>query len=131
MIIDGKLKLLVRVLITGFAMFRFVTSSYAADAGRDCKGDVTVLFLANIDHGNGMTPDQAFEQLSPTWQGGEDEDEVDWGRLKRLIHLAYADRTYSQFGSESFATRMSNTCGTKNSFDPFNWNGKFPPGYSH
>lgn len=75
--------------------------------------------------------DGALATYTGAWRGGFDDSElVDWARLRDLFQLAYNDPRFQRFGDGPYVSKILDTCAdSKHRFDPFNWDGKVPPGH--
>lgn len=97
------------------------------DAQKQCVDDIEVLWAVadtyKADH-------NAYEESVNAVLRPLGDSDPRRARTIRLVALIQSDVRFQHFAIRDYADQMENTCANPaQRFDPFNWDGKVPPGH--
>lgn len=126
------MKKLIFVLVAGIAVWDSIASAHEVteDEMARCAVDTLTLALASKVRDAHNSADDAVQAVIPLWRRDGERVEAEDDRVKRLVILAYGEKAFQQFSDRKFVERITESCATTTRFDPFNWDGKIPPGHA-
>jgi hypothetical protein len=123
---------LVFALVAAVAVWDPIASAHEVseeDMAR-CAADALILELASKVRDAHHSADDAVQAITPLWRRDGEQVGAEDDRVKRLVMLAYGEKVFRQFSDRKFVEKLTESCVTTARFDPFNWNGKIPPGHA-